>query len=338
MPQYFFKSFAKAIEFIETAIGYLEKATKADLGDLTPEGKIRNAGYNNFTIYWKWYKDATDQDFNGQAYCACFVSVMFCICFGIVAAKRLLCGDLFIYCPDAYNRFKKQGRVYDTPEVADVVLFWNASLNRYGHTGIVEKILTDAKGKVTGFVTIEANTSSGNDVVVRNGGATCRKSYTLTSTKCAFCRPNYAAEGISLESEEAAEIKKYPIETAESGLKVQQDLNVRNLPTSKKSKIIKTLKAGTVVHPVYKTFDSEGKRWYYIESEQGWISGNYLEGWIKEQDGGWWYLLIGGTWYAGCIAVIDGKAYAFNDNGYMATEPFMAYPDKNGELQIRESE
>lgn len=348
MPHYFFKSIAKAIEYMESCIGYLEKATKADLGDMTPEGKIRNAGYNNFTLYWQWYKEATDKDYNGQAYCACFVSVMLCIAFGIVAAKRLLCGDLFIYCPDGYNRFKKKGRIYDVPEVGDIVFFYNNSLGRYGHTGFVVKILKDDKGKTTGFVTIEANTSSGNDTVVRNGGATCRKSYTLKSVNAAFGRPDYDAEGITIEDETAAEIVKYPIATSGKGLKVTADetLNVRNIPSTKsigdvKSKVIGSLKKAAYVKPTYKAFDERGVRWYYIEDAKGWISGNYLEGWIQEnpeQNAGtlneWWYLLSGGGFYSHCIAVIDGKAYAFNDNGYMATEPVTAYPDASGALSM----
>ena len=339
MPQYFFKTWAAAIEYIATTIGYLEKASKKDLGDFTAEGKTRNAGYNNYTIYWQWYKDATDQDYNGQAYCACFVSVMLCACFGIVAAKRLLCGDLYIYCPTGYERFKKKNRIYDTPQAGDIVFFWNNSLNRYGHTGIVEKALTDSKGKVTGFTTIEANTSSGNDTVVRNGGTTCRKSYTLSTVKCAFGRPDYEAEGITMQGE-SIEIEKYPIETTADGLKcTAKTLNVRNIPSTKaigdtKSKIVTTIKNAETIQPIYKAFDSEGKRWYYIENKKGWVSGNYFEGWIKEQDGGWWYLLDGGTWYAHCVAVIDGKAYAFGDNGYMITEAVKLIPDADGVLQM----
>ena len=44
------------IDYIDTFVGYLEKATVNDLGDFTDAGKIRNAGYNNYTIYWDWYK------------------------------------------------------------------------------------------------------------------------------------------------------------------------------------------------------------------------------------------------------------------------------------------
>lgn len=348
MQQFFYKCFAKAIEFAESCIGYLEKATKTDLGDMTPEGKIRNAGYNNYTLYWQWYKDATEKDYNGSAYCACFVSVVLCIAFGIMAAKRLLCGDLFIYCPDAYTRFKKHNRVFDTPEVGDVVLFWNSSLGRYGHTGLVVKVLKDEKGKVTGFVTIEANTSSGNDTVVRNGGATCRKSYTLKNVTAKFCRPDYEAEGISLKDEPAADIVKYPILTSGKGLKVTAEdaLNVRNIPSLKaigdiKSKVIGTIKKATYIKATFKAFDDRGVRWYYIEDAKGWISGNYLEGWIQEnpdKNAGtlneWWYLLNGGGFYSHCVAVIDGKPYAFGDNGYMITEPVTVYPDASGALQM----
>ena len=215
------------IDYIDTFVGYLEKATSTDLGDFTDAGKIRNAGYNNYTIYWDWYKQIGYGSYQGQPYCANYVSAVLTSAFGLEKAKKLLYGNLFIFCPDGYNQFKAVKRIYSTPKVGDIIFFWSSSLNRWGHTGIVVGV--DANGN--GYTTNEANTTSGNDIVVRNGGATCIKHYTLNSRKVAFGRPDYEANGISLTKPNWTFQKTYSIGSGIKGLTCTADaLNVRATP------------------------------------------------------------------------------------------------------------
>ena len=47
-------------------------------------------------------------------------------------------------------------------------------------------------------------------------------------------------------------------------------------------------------------------------------SGKYLTGWVC-QDGRWWYLLSGYTYWHDAVCQIDGQAYAFDSDGWMIT-------------------
>ena len=69
------------------------------------------------------------------------------------------------------------------------------------------------------------------------------------------------------------------------------------------------------MQPLRKCFVS-GAPW--IQTADGWISGKYLEGWLL-QDGRWWYLLSGYTFWHDTVCQIDGQAYAFDSEGWMIT-------------------
>ena len=193
VPNFGFTTLQEFYNLLMSTVGYLEKASRADLGDFTDSGKRANAGSGNYTIYWDWYKKLGYGDLQGQPYCAGYISTMMAAAFGIDKARNLLCGDLFTYCPTGYTQFKSQNRIFDTPAPFDVVFFWHAKQNRWGHTGYVVDVDSDGKG----YTTIEANTSSGDNNVERNGGATCKKHYSMGSAKVAFGRPDYAGNGIS---------------------------------------------------------------------------------------------------------------------------------------------
>ena len=323
------KTVFDCIRIWESWLNYLEKKNGTDLGDMTPAGKIRNAGYNNYTLYARDYKEETGENYQGQPYCAVTVSMSFVTAYGLKIAKKLLGGDLYYNCEEFYQRIKKKypDRLHSKAKVGDVALFYNGT--RHYHTGFVEKLITN------GFVDDEANTSSGNNVVVPNGGATTRKSYTYDKVNVVFYRPPYTAYGISLE-EEPVEIVKYPINTDTMfGLIVEADtLNIRSLPSTE-SEVIGQYHDGDHIKPTYKAFDERGVRWYYVPDKNGWVSGNYLKGWIQEENGQWWYLLKEGTWYTGDVYVIDNVSYGFDDAGYMMTEPFTVVPDANGALHLQ---
>ena len=76
--------------------------------------------------------------------------------FGLEAAKKLLAGDLYHYCPTGVNQFKGAGRWYSKPEPGDVIFFTNGT--RAYHTGIVIEITS------TRVKTIEGNTSGASGV------------------------------------------------------------------------------------------------------------------------------------------------------------------------------
>ena len=327
-PMYNFTNIFDFVKFLDESINYLEKATVSDLGDWTPSGKSRNAGYNNYTVYWDWYSKNGFGNYQGNAYCAAAVSTVLISGFGVAKAKKLLCGNVYIYCPDGYNRFKNSGRIYSTPKVGDIVFFWSDSLGRWGHTGIVVGV--DANGK--GYTTWEANTTSGNNVVVRNGGATCKKHYTLGGRRAAFGRPDYEGNGISLSDQPEV---TYSIGTGSvNALKVTaSSLNVRS-SIGLNSTVVGSLKYGDIVVPDKKAF-LNGDPWFHVPAANGWISAKYLDGWVQEHDFGdkWWYCLPGYKWYTDQVAYINGEHYFFDASGYMFVGSITFTTDENGALK-----
>lgn len=149
--------------------GYLEKKSNKDLDSFTA-----NAGSNNYTCFARDYKGHTGYNLQAQPWCAMFVSEVFVQAFGLEAAKKLLAGSLYHYCPTGVNQFKAAGRFTKFPEPGAVVFFTNGT--RAYHTGIVTQVTA------TRIKTIEGNTS-GASGVVENGGGVCEKTYSLTNSK-----------------------------------------------------------------------------------------------------------------------------------------------------------
>ena len=325
-PQYSYTSLEEFFAFLKTAVGYLEKANSSDLGDFTAEGKIRNAGSANYTVYWQWYKELGYGNLQGEAYCAGALSTMLVSAFGLDKAKSLLCGNLYVYCPTGYSQFKNKNRIYTSPKKGDVVFFWSDSLGRWSHTGWVIGVDSDGKG----YTTWEANTSSGNDVVVRNGGATCNKHYTLGQRKVAFGRPDWEGNGITV-SKQNPEPESISIGTDANKISCTTDiLNVRSYPST--GSVVNTIKKGEKVTPTKKTFVN-GKAWFYIEEKKGWASGSYFTGWILEKSNNrWWYLLDGYNYYVDKIVNIGGKRYFFDSSGYMFVGTFLIQTDASGAI------
>ena len=159
------------IKTAQNEIGYLEKKSNAQLNS-----KTANAGYNNFTKYWRDVYPA----YQGQAWCACFISWIFMKTFGLAMAKKLLKHWPYVYCPTLGSLFTKNAN----PKVGDIVIFYRNGT--FAHTGLVTKVKGDR------FWTIEGNTSGASGIVA-NGGGVCAKSYynsKLPGTK--FCTPNYS--------------------------------------------------------------------------------------------------------------------------------------------------
>lgn len=176
----------KVVNIALDEVGYCEKATNASL-----DGKIANAGYNNYTKYSRDLVDAIGSPYaQGVYWCDNFVDWCFIKAYGVERAAKML-GGWSAYCPTSAQFFKNKGRYYRTkPKVGDQIFFLD-SLNELGHTGIVYKV------SKTYVYTVEGNTSSTSGVVP-NGGEVCKKKYALSSSKIdGYGRPDWSATGKS---------------------------------------------------------------------------------------------------------------------------------------------
>lgn len=145
----------KVISIALGEVGYLEKANNNNLYN-----KTANAGYNNYTKYWA----EVFPNWQGQAWCAVFVTWVFQKAFGKEKAKKLLKHYPYVYCPTMKNLFTLNAN----PKKGDIVIFYYN--NQFTHTGIVTKVNGDV------FKTVEGNTWGGNTIVA-NGGGVFEKTY-----------------------------------------------------------------------------------------------------------------------------------------------------------------
>ena len=160
-----------AIKVAQDEVGYLEKVSNYNL-----DSKTGNAGDGNYTKYWRDIKP----EWQGQPWCACFVTWVFQKAFGRGKAESLLKHYPYTYVPTLASLFTN----YANPQVGDVVMFWNGSV--FSHTGLV----IDVQGDL--FVTIEGNTGP-NTGIVDNGDGVYQKQYynsNMAGTK--FARPDYS--------------------------------------------------------------------------------------------------------------------------------------------------
>lgn len=284
----------KVIKVAEGEVGYLEKATNAQLYD-----KTANAGSGNFTKYWEdLYKQ-----FQGQPWCLCLTIWCFVVAYSLEVAKKLLyMTELTFYTPTAANNFKNNKAWFKDPKVGDLIFFKNSE--RIHHVGIVYKV--DSKN----VYTIEGNTSAGT-AVIPNGGAVCKKQYALTNSSIAgYGRPCYN------EGTEIVGIQSTPIICDRKGLEIvgTSSLNIRETP--KDGKVVGTYKKGQLVQTTEMTTASDNKVWF--KTDRGWISASYVDGWVKIKTE-WKYITQGYKFIIQTIKTIDGKDYAFDKNGVMLT-------------------
>lgn len=161
----------KLIQIANAEVGYLEKSSNSQL-----DSKTANAGTANYTKYWRDIKP----EYQGQPWCACFVTWCFTKAFGKDNAQKLLKHYPYVYCPTMASLFTLNAN----PTVGDIVIFKHNGT--FTHTGIVTGVNGDY------FTTIEGNTNGGSTIIA-NGGGVCRKSYynsNLPGTK--FCTPDWS--------------------------------------------------------------------------------------------------------------------------------------------------
>lgn len=186
-------------------VGYLEKKSNAYLDD-----KTKNAGYNNYTKYWRdsckrgrmrAYGYPSGSSFAGGSnwpYCAGGLDDVFCRALGEERAKELLLhGDAaFINCETMYQKAKAAKRLITTPKAGAVVLFYNSSGIHY-HTEYCYSVKDGI------MYTIGFNTSGASSVIA-NGGGVCDKRYKVSSARAHYFMPAYADTGKADNNVEAA--------------------------------------------------------------------------------------------------------------------------------------
>ena len=247
----------KVIKIAKNEIGYLEKKSNSQL-----DSKTANAGSNNYTKYWRDVKSS----YQGQPWCAAFVSWCFMKAFGLNKAKKLLKHWPYVYCPTLGQLFTKNAN----PKVGDIVIFYHGGT--FTHTGIVTTVNGDR------FYTIEGNTSGASGIIA-NGGGVCAKSYLnsqMPGTK--FCTPDWSVvSDVSTDNSSntavAAENSK-PSKTSKFVGKVTANiLNVRTWAGTENPQIksYPVLAKGNLVDVCDTVKAKDGTDWYYIR-----IAGKYF--------------------------------------------------------------
>ncbi len=285
----------RVLEIAKAETGYLEKNKGQDLYSKTPGGD------DNYTKYWADIYPS----YQKQPWCLCFCLWVFYKAFGLEMAKKMLyMKGITFYTPTSADYFKANKAWSPTPKAGDLIFFKNST--RIYHVGIVANVDS------TRVYTIEGNTSGGA-AVEANGGGVFQKSYPLNLSKIAgYGRPNWSLAGS--DNNKAKELTTYNVSTGIKGLKIIAigGLNVRDYPATGNK--ISTLANGSYVKPDKKTFINN-KPWYHIPN--GWISASYVEGWVKEDNGKWWYVKSGYDCTKNGSQQIDGQTYYFDKEGYM---------------------
>lgn len=179
----------KILQVADNEVGYLEKRGNSQLYD-----KTANAGSNNYTKYWA----DTAPSYQGQPWCADYVTWCIEQVVGKENAAKLLGHYPYVYCPTGVAMAKAQGRWSGTPSKGAVVIFCNSS-GTASHTGIVYAYDDNY------VYTREGNTSAGSTVIA-NGGAVCKKSYRRSYSRILGY---WALDYESIESEDELMSKEY---------------------------------------------------------------------------------------------------------------------------------
>ena len=289
----------KVIDVALAEVGYLEKASDKNL-----DNKTANAGKNNYTKYWR----DLCPSYQKEPWCQCFVNWCFNKAYGTSTAKKLLyeTAGWTYYTPTGATYFQNNKRWFTSnPQPGDIIYFKNST--RIHHVGLVYKVDSNR------VYTIEGNTDSGS-AVIANGGEVAKKDYPLGRSDIAgYGRPMYDADVITTYSVVA-------IDTGKKGMKVTAVLNIRNGATTVGTSVIGTYKTGTCIFPTSRTRLINGVYWF--KTDKGYVSGKYLQGWVKDSDATWWYNDCG-KYPTSEWKEIDGVQYYFTKDGYMAASTWI---------------
>jgi len=315
----------KASWLIKTARKYKNYQEKRYIGTRTQMWDFHwNPGTKNYTIWAMLYKDFTNRNFQGQPWCAISGTVIVVLTFkeylklsdaeAIAATKEFFGGCMPYNCQEFVNLHKKNSKLNHTPALGCPVIYHTGS--KYGHWGICVTTI-GSNGKT--FSDVEGNTSGGNNKVDPDGGAIVEKYHELAS-KTLFWHPDFLPEDAV-----TVPVETYKVKSGNSGLTVLADsLTIRTAPGTDKA-IAGTYAKGTKIFPIEKTFINH-KAWY--KTTDGWIGTNYLEGWVQEECGLWWYMHKSYTCTINEWEQIEGQWYYMEDTGYIRTNAWIQSADK----------
>lgn len=227
---------SKVIGIAEQEIGYLEKKSNAYLDD-----KTANAGSTNITKYWDMLYPA----YQGQPWCAIFISYLFYKAFGLETAKKLLQHWPFVYCPTLAAKTTNK-----TPVQGSVILFYRNGT--YAHTGLVVSVNGNT------ITTIEGNTS-GASGVIPNGGGVCKKSYGLSglSAMTKYYVPDYSI--VSEDTDMMYYVRSSWLDTGSQTFK-GLDLSKAKASARKNKQLYVFDATGKIIWPVHKTVKARIER------------------------------------------------------------------------------
>lgn len=173
----------RVIARAQAELGYIEKATNAQLDD-----KTANAGSRNWT---KYARDLDEMGIyngkkNGYDWCDVFVDWCYIKEFGKDLGLKLICQPEKSFgagVNSSANYYKKANRLDKKPAVGDQLFFLDTSDGLFYHTGLVVAVYDDS------ITVIEGNATSKSDRVVQT-------TYKLNSRKIgAFGHPKWELVG-----------------------------------------------------------------------------------------------------------------------------------------------
>lgn len=262
----------KVINIALAEVGYLEKKSNSQL-----DSKTANAGKNNYTKYGrdmhKIYPSVMDFP---AAWCDAFVDWCFYQAYGLATAKSLIGGNFDDYTVASANMYKKKNAWYTSnPKVGDQIFFKNST--RICHTGLVYKMDS------TYVYTIEGNTSSGDDIIISNGGCVAKKKYKLNNSKIAgYGRPKYDVEVKKPTTTVKPSVKIDDAKSFDKNVagtyKTTSNLNLRSGAGTSKSIVVVIPKGANVrCYGYYTTYN--GTKWYLVAygNHTGFASSKYLK-------------------------------------------------------------
>lgn len=304
----------KVISLSKEEIGYLEKKKNCPSDKLYE--KKAYAGSDNWTKYWNDLAKWGLGNYQGQFWCAAFITWLFIVSYGIEEARKLLYKLPYISCQNFYDLCKQKEKelniklIYNEPKVGDVVDFWNG--NRMHHTELV----IDVKGDT--YKTVGGNTAANSDVP-NGGGVYGPKVYSVAAAKKAghkFIRIQY----------DYTESKWVEVD-GKWMYKNEDGSYVKGCWKYIDNKWYVFDPAGYMITGWFK----QDNQWYYMSSDGskdvGWKEidnkwyyfdndGKMVTGWLLK-DEVWYYLKEDGVMLSNCMEVINGQIYRFKENGVM---------------------
>lgn len=227
------------------------------------------------------------------------------------SGQKALCGDYFQYTPTGASQFQKPKRWTLTPSRGYVPFFYSSSLKRIGHVGIVVSSTRNADG-TWNITTIEGNTSSAEKS--RNGGEVRKKTYYNQRIGeghwfYGFGIPPYGKDTCSVEDVIAVAESQIGYQEKASNKDLESfDGNVGKNNYTKYSKFV----------PWFSTpaqWCGQFVSWCFYQAcvkRQ-----NY--GWMQQDDGSWMFRKDNGELAKDEWVFIDGRWYAFLNDGRMVT-------------------